>query len=164
MQKTGTKKPVVIIGHSLGGDLAPKLAQLFAESNVPVDLLFMLDSTMPTSPPDNVGICVNMFQNNGTPDWARMFRGTNIDSHGSQTQLINVDIRELAGRDKTAKINHFNIDANPWIHEVVIKMVGQLLAGHQGVSAMPTPSNTNHGNHNASQIPFQVWRHPQRNP
>ena len=124
---TGSNKPIIIIGHSLGGDKAPGLATIFAEKNVPVDVLFMLDSTMPSSPPKNVKVCVNMYQDNGTPDWARIFRGTRIDSKHPQTRLINVDIRELADRDTTSRIHHFNIDANPWIHKVVIKMVGQLL-------------------------------------
>ncbi len=119
------KSPLIIIGHSLGGDLAPMLAQTFAEKSVPVDMLIMLDSTMPTSPPVNVKRCVNLYQSNATPEWARLFRGANISAKSQNTELINIDIRKIAGKDKTAGINHFNIDANPWIHDLIIDAVKQ---------------------------------------
>ena len=117
------KSPLIIIGHSLGGDLAPKLANTFADRDVPVDMLIMLDSTMPSSPPQNVKRCVNLYQSNSSPSWARVFRGTNINAQSQKTEMINVDIRKLAGREQTAGINHFNIDANPWIHDLIVEAV-----------------------------------------
>ncbi|MEM9412008.1 MAG: thioesterase domain-containing protein, partial [Planctomycetota bacterium] len=51
LAKSESPKPLVIMGHSLGGDLAPKMAAMFGEQDIQVDLLIMLDSTMPSSPP-----------------------------------------------------------------------------------------------------------------
>lgn len=125
IHRTNDSTPLIIIGHSLGGDLAPRLARTFSEKNVPVDMLIMLDSTMPSSPPANVKRCVNLYQSNITPDWAPIFRGSRIDKHATETEMYNIDIRELAGKDRTAGINHFNIDANPWVHDLIIDAVKQ---------------------------------------
>jgi hypothetical protein len=115
--------PTIIIGHSLGGDLAPRLAAVFAEKNLPVDLLIMLDSTMPSSPPSNVKRCVNLYQSNSSPEWAPLFRGSRINPQTTASELFNVDIRKLGGREKTAGIHHFNIDTNEWIHELLVGVV-----------------------------------------
>lgn len=112
-----------IIGHSLGGDLAPGLAKSFGEDGLRVDMLIMLDSTMPSSPPANVRCCVNLYQSNYSPSWCRVFRGTDIDAASSTTEMINVDVRKVAAQQQAAKINHFNIDSDPWIHDLVIRAV-----------------------------------------
>jgi len=159
---TKSSKPIIIIGHSLGGDLAPVLSRIFAEKGLSVDVLFMLDSTMPSSPPTNVKVCVNMYQNNGTPDWARIFRGTELHSHSPKTRLINIDIRELADNETAARINHFNIDANPWVHKVVMKMIGDLLPD----STAPLPAEESTiiaASPSASRIPTQTQRSTRRN-
>lgn len=142
-----SKKPVIIIGHSLGGDKAPGLAKVFEEKGLSVDVLFMLDSTMPSAPPGNVKTCVNMFQDNGTPDWARVFRGTKIKPAKGQTNLINVDIRQLAGNDMTAGINHFNIDANPWIHRVIIDMVGNIISSNSSPLSLDSTNPVRRASH-----------------
>lgn len=128
--KSPSREPVIIVGHSLGGDLAPKLANIFSEKSIPIDVMFMLDSTMPSSPPRNVRVCVNMYQDNGTPDWARLFRGTSISAQSRQTRMINIDIRKLAGKDTTAGIHHFNIDANPWVHRVMMNIISRVKPQH----------------------------------
>lgn len=113
--------PLVIIGHSLGGDLAPRLASNFAQHNVPVDLLIMLDSTLPSSPPPNVRRCINMFQSsNKSP-----FQGRQIATKFPNTELYNVDIRKLFSPEQTAGIHHFNIDTSPWVHDLIVDAVHQ---------------------------------------
>ena len=121
----------------------PKLAETFGDKRVPVDLLVMLDSTMPTSPPSNVKRCVNMYQDNGTPDWARVFRGTSIDARSSKTEMINIDIRKLAGKDKTAGINHFNIDANPWVHDLIVQTLSSVKTDSSSSNSQPVFVNLN---------------------
>lgn len=113
--------PLIIIGHSLGGDLAPRLASNFGKHNIPVDLLLMLDSTMPSAPPRNVRRCVNLFQSSNKT----IFQGREIRSWSPQTELFNIDIRQLASPEHTADIHHFNIDTNPWVHDLIVDAVYQ---------------------------------------
>ena len=115
--------PLVLIGHSLGGDLLPGLAQQLDAAGQQVDLMVMIDSTNPSDAPRNVRRCVNMYQSNFSPTWFRVFRGVPIRAVHADTQLVNVDIRQLPERDEAAKLNHFNIEASTWIHDMVIREV-----------------------------------------
>ncbi len=112
--------PLVLIGHSLGGDLLPGLAQQLDAAGQQVDLMVMIDSTNPSDAPRNVRRCVNMYQSNFSPTWFRVFRGVPIRADHADTQLVNVDIRQLPERDKAAKLNHFNIEASTWIHDIAM--------------------------------------------
>jgi hypothetical protein len=115
--------PLVLIGHSLGGDLLPGLAQQFACFGQTVDLMMMIDSTNPSAPPRNVRRCVNLYQSNSSPAWFPVFRGVPIRATNPETQLVNVDIRQLSEREEAARLNHFNIEASNWIHALVIREV-----------------------------------------
>jgi dienelactone hydrolase len=62
MKKTGKKpKPIVIVGHSFGGNAAFEVARSLAKDNVPVDLVITVDPTRggPISP--NVKRYVNYY-------------------------------------------------------------------------------------------------------
>ncbi len=111
--------PLVIIGHSLGGDIAPKLAANFARHKIPVDLLIMLDSTMPASPPSNVKHCINMYQSSNISP----FQGRRLENRSRHTTLVNIDIRRLAAPEMTKSIHHFNIDTNPWVQDLLVESV-----------------------------------------
>jgi alpha-beta hydrolase superfamily lysophospholipase len=115
--------PLVLIGHSLGGDLLPSLAQQLGDVGQTVDLMVMIDSTNPSDAPKNVRRCVNLYQSNFSPAWFRVFRGAPIRAANPATQLVNVDIRQLPEQDEAAKLNHFNIEASKWIHEMVLREV-----------------------------------------
>jgi hypothetical protein len=122
--------PLVLIGHSLGGDLLPGLAQQFGHAGQTVDLMVMIDATNPSAPPRNVRRCVNLYQSNFSPSWFRVFRGTSIRATNPVTQLVNVDIRQLSEGEEAARLNHFNIDASNWIHELVIREVQYAVRSH----------------------------------
>jgi hypothetical protein len=115
--------PLILIGHSLGGDLLPSLAQQLGDAGQTVDLMIMIDSTNPSEAPKNVRRCINLYQSNFSPTWFRVFRGAPIRAANPATQLVNVDIRELPEQAEAAKLNHFNIEASNWIHQMVIREV-----------------------------------------
>ena len=81
----------------------------------------MLDSTLPSSPPQNVRRCINLFQSSNISP----FQGRQIVSKSPYTELYNIDIRQLASPEQSAGIHHFNIDANPWIHDLIVDAVHQ---------------------------------------
>lgn len=119
--------PLVLIGHSLGGDLLPKLAQRLAAYDQTVDLMVMIDSTHPSDCPQNVLRCVNLYQSNSGPAWFRVLHGAPIRARNPATQLVNVDIRQLPEQDEAARLNHFNIEASKWIHRMVVREVLQVM-------------------------------------
>jgi hypothetical protein len=113
--------PLVIIGHSLGADLTPHLAQYFESRRIPVQLAVLLDSPWPSSMPGNVRRCVNIYNSAG---WsAPVLGGRATSGMIGRTEVFNVDLADLAGRIPDGSIDHFTIDASPWIHDVVIRAV-----------------------------------------
>lgn len=109
--------PIVLIGHSAGAKLAPRMAKEMQRHQVPVRLIFILDSPERTSIPANVERCVNYFQSIPTG----LVRGYPSRAEGPNTELVNFDIARKQG----LSLNHFNIDATDWIHDAVIEEVIQ---------------------------------------
>jgi LysM domain len=101
--------PIMLIGHSSGGDAIISMAQKMKEANVPVGLAFGFDPTHVAGPvPDNVEVFINLFQRNnpiggGEVKAVSSFRG----------RLINVDLREHG------EIIHITLDKSSKIHELV---------------------------------------------
>jgi pimeloyl-ACP methyl ester carboxylesterase len=102
--------PLILVGHSQGGNDAIEIARALQISNVPVDLVVTLAPYLPKPVPANVGRAINYFQAGGwgsplTPDPG--FRG----------KLANFD---LAG-DPT--IFHFNIDKSDRIQAEILREI-----------------------------------------
>jgi len=114
-----SKGPIVIIGHSLGAKLAPRLAGEMKRYGVPEKLVVILDAPERTSVPANVERCVNIYQS--IP--IGIVRGYPARAEGRSTEIINVDIARLQGWNPSLVVNHFNIEATDWIHDAVIEEV-----------------------------------------
>ncbi|NQT16627.1 MAG: hypothetical protein HQ582_27960, partial [Planctomycetes bacterium] len=114
-QANPAANPIVIIGHSAGGKLAPQMARQMERYNVPVRLIFILDAPERTSIPANVERCVNYYQSIPTG----FVRGYPSRAQGASTEMVNFDIARKQG----LSLNHFNIDATDWIHNAVIAEV-----------------------------------------
>jgi hypothetical protein len=105
--KTG---PLILVGHSQGGNDAIEIARALEISHVPVDLVVTLAPYVPKPVPANVGRAINYYQGGGwgsplTPDAG--FRG----------KLSNFD---LAG---DPNIFHFNIDKNDRIQAEILREI-----------------------------------------
>ncbi|MFH1923251.1 MAG: thioesterase domain-containing protein [Planctomycetota bacterium] len=107
--------PIVIIGHSLGGKLAPQLARDMKRYGVPVKLVLILDAPESMSIPSNVERCVNIYQSIPTG----VVRGLPARAESRSTEMVNIDIARYRG----LSVNHFNIDGSDWIHDAVVKEV-----------------------------------------
>lgn len=115
------RQTLVIIGHSLGGDLTPHLARYFESRQIPVKLAVLLDSPLPSSVPGNVERCVNIYNSRG---WsAPVLGGRATSASSNRTEVVNIDLGTLPGRAPSQGIDHFSIDASPWVHQVVIRAV-----------------------------------------
>jgi hypothetical protein len=101
--------PIILIGHSSGGDAIISMARRMKDANVPVGLAFGFDPTpVAGSVPDNVEVFINLFQKSnpiggGEVKAAPGFRG----------RLVNVDLREHN------EIIHITLDKSSKIHELV---------------------------------------------
>jgi hypothetical protein len=111
--------PIIFVGHSRGAELGPREAAELQTHKIPVKLIVMVDAVHPVTIPANVERCVNLYHNSSIG----FIHGVAAKAKSRKTQLRNIDIDRLPSRDEAGSINHFNIDASPWIHDLVIKEV-----------------------------------------
>ncbi|MCB1461691.1 MAG: hypothetical protein KDJ90_04500 [Nitratireductor sp.] len=107
--------PIVIAGHSVGGQEAPKFADTLAKAGVPVSLVIGVDPGFAPPPPFTAGSpkVVNFWikgSARGNP-----YRSTG-GFHGS---IQNIDIRSFSNAD------HVGIDKDPRVQS---RIVGQVMS------------------------------------
>jgi LysM repeat protein len=101
--------PVILIGHSSGGDAIISMAQRMKNADVPVGLAFGFDPTPVAGPvPDNVEVFINLFQKTNPIGGGEVRAGP-----GFRGRLINVDLREHN------EIIHITLDKSSKLHELV---------------------------------------------
>jgi hypothetical protein len=101
--------PIILIGHSSGGDAIISMAQRMKNANVPVGLAFGFDPTPAAGPvPDNVEVFINLFQKTNP------IGGGEIKAEsGFRGRLVNIDLREHK------EIIHITLDKSSKLHELV---------------------------------------------
>jgi len=124
-EKTG---PLVISGHSWGADDAVRLARRLGKNGIPVDGLVLVDPTTPPKIPANVRLCVNFYRSRPSTDWMPWLRGVAVEAESPSTEIINHDLRGSETHpDLAGEINHFTIEANPEVQEMVVAEILHIL-------------------------------------
>jgi hypothetical protein len=106
----GKIDPLILVGHSQGGNDSIEIARALQIGHVPVDLVVTLAPYMPKPVPANVGRAINYYQAGG---WGSPL----TPEAGFRGKLSNFD---LAG-DPT--IFHFNIDKSDRIHADILREI-----------------------------------------
>ncbi len=109
-QKFG-RRPVVIVGHSLGANNAIKMANALKAKGIDVDLIVSLASTSPMSVPANVREVDNFYFKVG--GWGGLFS----PESGFSGKLSNEDVSVRSG------MTHFNIDDDPALRGDIVRSV-----------------------------------------
>ena len=118
--------PLILVGHSLGADDQIRVAKRLNEWNVPVDLLILIDPTVPGSVPPNVTHCVNIFKSHPGLDTVPAFRGIQVRSvDPSRTLTENINLRTAKVEFDTRLINHFNITKIEGVQNMVLAEIAQ---------------------------------------
>jgi pimeloyl-ACP methyl ester carboxylesterase len=104
--QAGSGRPIILVGHSLGGGTALSVARRLGASGIPVALVVLLDPVSGTVVPSNVGRAINLYVSGGL--------GTTVQAEtGSRGNVTNMDFRG-AGMD------HMSIQAADSIHREII--------------------------------------------
>lgn len=101
--------PVIIMGHSLGGNDASKMASYLGANGVKVDYVVAFDPTEPGYVGKNVGKVVNYYLPNG--------KNRIRASKGFRGKLHNIDVSDYTD------IAHTNVEKNPKLQARVIANV-----------------------------------------
>lgn len=113
----GDNRPIVLVGHSLGGDDVIKLADRLNQAGIPVDLLAPVDPVSPGLVPPNVRRVVNYFQSNN--GWGQAVQ----PGDGFKGALVNADL-ETNRRDLSDPgTGHITIDKGDKVHADILREV-----------------------------------------
>lgn len=108
---------IVLIGHSLGGNNALRLAAALGQQGKTIDLVIPLDSTLPQAVPANVRRLTHIYlPRSGSGRMAQA-------GAGFRGRLIHVDLDLLMGKDAPG---HTAIDKNDWVHRYVMAEIAVL--------------------------------------
>jgi hypothetical protein len=111
--------PIVLVGHSTGGDRIIAMAEKLQEAGMPVALAFGLDPTrIADHVPANVAVFINVYQRNNPIGGGEVKPGP-----GFGGRLINIDLHEHT------EIVHITLDKTPAIQDAVTEKIVALIAG-----------------------------------
>jgi hypothetical protein len=126
-REAGRVGPVVLVGHSQGGNNVIDMARELAPHKVRVDLLITLAPFLQDAVPPNVARAVNYYQ---SPGWGTAL----VAEPGFNGELANIDVQDSG-------TFHVNIDKNRKVQaEIVASIValtGRARAGKAEPSAAP---------------------------
>ncbi len=136
----GPREPLILIGHSYGADDVVRIARVLDDAHVQVDLLITIDPTTPPPVPKNVRRTVNLYRPNGVFDILPFFRGIPLTADPGANPPDNVNIRTDPRNLMAPGTDHFNIEKQDKIHQVVIQEVlATCPLRNQSVAARTTP-------------------------
>ena len=118
--------PLILVGHSIGADDQVRVAKRLNQENVPVDLLILIDPTVPPVIPPNVRHCVNIFKSHPGLDTIPAFRGIKVRAADPARTLVeNTNLRRTKVEFDTRVINHFNIAKSKGVQDMVLAEIAQ---------------------------------------
>jgi hypothetical protein len=118
--------PLILVGHSIGADDQVRVATQLNAAHVPVDLVILLDPTIPPVIPPNVKHCVNIFKSQPVVDYAPIFRGIKVSAADpTQTLVENINLRTTEVGFDTRVINHFNIAKIEGVQDMVLAQIAK---------------------------------------
>jgi pimeloyl-ACP methyl ester carboxylesterase len=108
--------PIILIGHSMGGDSALALAERLNNENIPVSLLVTYDpSRIADDVPPNVERYINIFQSSNIMGGGNVVQGSRFHGHYASFNLKD-----------HSEIIHINIEKAEPIQEQLVNKIAQL--------------------------------------
>jgi hypothetical protein len=112
-------RPLIVIGHSLGGRMCGWTSRLMKSCGHRVPLLIVVDANLLTSIPSNVDECLNLYVTNNFG----IFHGSPVYAESPETHIVNWDVSRGQPSMFLGGVNHFDIDATDWVHNIIIREI-----------------------------------------
>ncbi len=129
--KCSDDRPLVIVGHSLGGRMCGWVPRKLRKCGRRVPLVVIVDANLIQRIPDNVDRCVHLYVTNKLG----IFHGSPVRGEVPGMDIVNRDVSEGQPSFLQGGVNHFNIDATDWVHDIIIQEIAQRFP-------MPYPSGS----------------------
>lgn len=110
------ERPYVIIGHSLGGRMCRWVPWKLGKCGKRVPLVIIVDANLVKPIPANVDRCLNLYVTNPFG----IFHGSPVRGESPCTEIINWDVSQGQPSCVQGGVNHFDIDATAWVHDIII--------------------------------------------
>jgi hypothetical protein len=109
-------QPYVVIGHSLGGRMCAWVSRKLMHCGKRVPLIIIVDANVVQRIPANVDKCLHLYVTNPLG----IFHGGPVRGESPCTEIINWDVSQGEPSMFEGGVNHFDIDATPWVHQIII--------------------------------------------
>ena len=117
-RKTRPDLPVVLVGHSFGGNAVLQVAALLAQDGIRVALVITVDPTRDGPISSNVGRYINYYLSANAI-------GSELDADGTGARVVNIDIRDRADIAGLAT-GHWTMTVNEKIKAEILRAVLQV--------------------------------------
>jgi thioesterase domain-containing protein len=124
-RKAGRADPIVLVGHSQGGNNVIDMARELAPHKVRVDLLITLAPFLQDAVPPNVARAVNYYQ---SPGWGTAL----VAEPGFNGELANIDVQD-------GGTFHVNIDKNARVQAEIVASIVTLAGRARAEKGAPAP-------------------------
>lgn len=114
-RKTRPGLPVILVGHSFGGNAVLQIAALLAQDGIRVALVITVDPTRNGPISSNVGRYINYYLSANAI-------GSELDAGGAGTRVVNIDIRDRADIAGLAT-GHWTMTVNEKIKAEILRAV-----------------------------------------
>jgi pimeloyl-ACP methyl ester carboxylesterase len=121
--RAGDRRPIILIGHSLGADAVMVMSEQLGRLSVPVALVVLFDGTQPMAAGENVARVLNITQ-----------RVTVTAGPGFHGELETIDESGDAG------VTHTTIDKSARLHTAVIDKIRTVVAQDQQAGQASAPN------------------------
>jgi pimeloyl-ACP methyl ester carboxylesterase len=122
-------QPVILIGHSMGGDSCLDFAEELNAQNIPVSLLVTYDpSRLADDVPGNVERYINIFQSSNVMGGGNITQGSHFHGHFASYNLKD-----------HSEIIHINIEKADRIQEQLVAKIAELAATPPGDASEAVP-------------------------
>ena len=115
-------RPYVVIGHSLGGRMCAWTSRKLMSCGKRVPLIIIVDANVVQRIPANVDRCVHLYVTNPLG----IFHGSPVRAESPCTEIVNWDVSRGQPSMFEGGVNHFNIDATPWVHQIIINEIERM--------------------------------------
>ncbi len=109
-------RPLVVVGHSLGGRMCAWVSREMGSYGRRVPLIIVLDSNVLQTIPGNVDRCLNLYVTNGLG----LFHGGPVYPEAPGTEIVNWDVSQGQPSLFSGGVNHFDIDSTVWVQQIII--------------------------------------------
>lgn len=119
--KCASDQPYVVIGHSLGGRMCAWVSRKLMACGKRVPLIIIVDANLIQPIPANVEKCLHLYVTNELG----IFHGHPVRGESPYTQIVNWDVSKGQPSWFRGGVNHFDIDATPWVHQIIIDEIAK---------------------------------------